>query len=291
MYEKSKTVMQFDREKWHANRAAYNLKVAERNETPKEFKFDAILKIVRDLEKWKDVSAMLILLQICCGSRIGELIYHSKFEATATPNYVKQIGILKSKTVDDVVKPIIFISVERFLKIFAELRRRLKIDGINSAETMHGVYQAATRATKKLFRDTNMSSHDLRKIYAELSYVAFSKQQKRTAWISKVLGHDMKSVGVSTSYMTVNVSDVDVKKLVADAPPPKKRDAPHNMADAPHNMADAPHNMADAPHNMAAVPHNLKAALRANGKKITFRLLKSYGFGSGAVSQYFKGHM
>ena len=85
-----------------------------------------------------------------------------------------------------------------------------------------------------------------------------------SSWISDVLGHSPNSLEVSKSYSVVALVDV--------------------------------------PRDEAAIPHNTKArdghaydrllktveALKRNEMPVDSRVLKSYGYGSSTVEQYFK---
>ena len=87
----------------------YEKSIADANMAPKEYSFTKIKEVLKSTYDG-DYMDKLIHLQLCCGSRTGELIYFStSFEEVKTqPHYIKQIGVLKSKVDRNVVKPVLF---------------------------------------------------------------------------------------------------------------------------------------------------------------------------------------
>ena len=76
MTKKAYTVMQFDREKWRAARAAYQEKVVERNNNKKQFDEDKVYSV---MDRIKSMTApdhidLAIGLQLASGGRISEIL-------------------------------------------------------------------------------------------------------------------------------------------------------------------------------------------------------------------------
>lgn len=278
MHKKSLSVMRFDQAKWKANRAAYNKKVAEKNHNPVQYDFTQIKDIVMDIYESDDVAALGVLLQLCSGGRIGEILYRSTFEKVKEqPHYIKQVGILKSKTLTEVVKPILFLSVSYFLRVFRGFRKCLAEKGITDAETSASLTSLINTRVKRLFNNSNVHSHDLRKIYADIAFQTFANKQKDTAYISSVLGHDRHNVQVSTSYLTLSVQmDSNDKSFVqSNIEPAKPVVVPVN--DKSIRDGRVFERMAQT-----------IAAMEANGEKVTSRSLAKYNYGMRSIMQYLK---
>lgn len=280
MHKKSLMSMRFDQEKWRENKAAYIKKVAERNESPTHYDFNKIYDVIQMLDSSTQIEDAIILLQLSSGARIGELLYKSDF-IKADENNITQSGILKTDDNRTITKPVLFLHVNDFLSRFRAVRETLTNQGINSEASSRPLYLAIVRRIKKYF-NVDTTSHTLRKIYGELSFKTYAKNQKQTAWVSRVLGHAAKSVQVSTSYMTVNIDNFDAAKVR----PPIKYEEEHEEPIPPD---DIPRN--DKTKRDGLVMERLKAtveALQAAGIKPTLRTLKTYGYSSKTVNEYSK---
>ena len=272
---KSYKVMQFDQERWKANRAAYNEKVFARNADKRQIDVNKVYDVMNLARQSEDPLDLAIGLQLACGGRISEILSYGNFTESKTDGYVVQKGIFKQRGParrEEVVKPIIHYTRPQFFELLGKLREKLKpkIDDIKKGNYTH--YELSqeynnkvNNRVKSLFGEA-LHSHDLRKIYANLSYDLFADKTKtsESSWISDVLGHSPNRLEVSKSYSVVALVDV--------------------------------------PRDEAAIPHNTKArdghaydrllktveALKRNEMPIDSRMLKSYGYGSSTVEQYFK---
>ena len=271
---KSMTIMRFSQEKWKKYRIDYMKKVSDNNENPTEFEFKKILTVVENARKSYDVDAKLVLLELCSGSRSGELIHYSDFqEVENRPNYVKQINVLKGKDeaeIREIIKPILFIPVPEFIQKFRDVRRELTA----SEASNPAVYYSMNKKSNELL---GIPTHTLRKLYAQLAYDTYAKNEKQTAFTSRVLGHGENSITVSLSYMTVHVNGVD-KSLVKELP--VIEDDKENI-EIPYNAV----NKRDGKSQERL--HRTIEALKANNVKVTLRVLKGYGYGSGSVATYY----
>mgnify|MGYP001549176480 CR=1 FL=1 len=247
----------------------YNAKVAEENKRPVQVSGDKVEEVVKKTWKSSDLFDNIVLLQLASGARAGEILSFSRFEPVeGKKGWVKQIGLNKVKDGANrtVEKPIIFIPAETFLQWFSLVRGELKKRPGNLMTTLN-------RRVKSLFGVPNFSTHDLRKLYANISYEKFGKQQKpppsQAAWVSKVLGHDENSLTSALSY-TTRVVDGEVKQVN----PPVFVEVPKN-----ENKRDGL-----ALERLEATV----AALRQNGEEITTRKLLKYGYGMRVISQWSK---
>ena len=220
---------------------------------------------------------LFIFLQLCVGSRFGELLHYSNFEKVDDKTMVKQIGILKGKNeeVRSVTKPVLFITPTKFLAEFKRLRTLLAAEKIDNNDL---IQKRVNRRLKKLFHD-DTSSHDLRKIYADVAFKVYGKKEKDTAYIAHVLGHAEGSVQVSTSYLTVNIDLTNEDKTdIIERRIPTFEEVKH-IVEVPRNI-----NRRDG----KAMDRLLLtiSALKANEEKITARKLKDFGYGQRVILEY-----
>lgn len=271
MHQASLTLMRFDQVKWRANRRAYTKRVADGNRRPTRYSFSGIKAGVVHLMKSLDLADGLLLLQICSGARIGEIVYGARFESIG-PRFIKQIGVLKAKGHRTVDKPVLFITTDEFIRRFQSYRDVLTRRGVVDAKSATRVIAGMNAQTKKVFNVDDFHSHELRKLYAEMSWRVYGQHMKQSGWTSSVLGHDPDSVQVSTSYMTVDLplTAEDTKDVIRLAVDP------------------------------VAVPRNTKsrdgqafqrmlgtiAALEHNNIKVTTQSLREYGYGAKVIREY-----
>ena len=224
----------------------------------------------------EDPLDLAIGLQLACGGRVSEILSYGTFSESKTEHYVIQKGILKQRGPDrreEVEKPIIHYTRFQFFAMLHKLREKLKkkIDDIKKGKSTH--YELSQEYNNKinnrvrsLFGE-DLHSHDLRKIYANLSYDLFADKAKtsESSWISNVLGHSPNSLEVSKSYSVVSLVDVPKDETII----------PRNTKARDGHAYD----------------RLLKTveALQKNEMPIDSRVLKSYGYGSSTVEQYFKG--
>lgn len=214
-YQKSLTKMQFDRTKWRSNREEYQKMVAENNKNQTEVEESKIIEVVDKIKDSTDYIDLAILCELCSGSRSVEILDLSTFKKSKKDNYIVQMGIAKQKNKPEEIqrelieKPILFISVSKFLENIKTIREKLKSikrKYKNSYEISQSQNAKINRRIKKLF-DEDFSSHDLRKIYGAISYEKYAPDNtSKSAWLSDKLGHQPGSLTVAQSYSTVNVS-------------------------------------------------------------------------------------
>ena len=288
LHKKSLTSMRFDQTKWRANKKAYIKKVAQRNREPIEFQFNIIRSVVERIYTSSDLVDRVILALLCSGARVGEVLYKASFKRPPTSktskgdeptHYVIQQGILKSKTLTELTKPILFIDVNYFIRVVRQLKIDLLAVGIDSAETATAFIPTINRRTKKYFNDEKIHTHDLRKIYANIAFQVYAKKEKDTAYVSDVLGHDRDSVQVSTSYLTLNVNMTDDDRAFVKS----------NLQPIQPIFITVPRNTKQRDGQQLERLKLTVDAMRANDERITARTLKLYGYGSRIISDYLKG--
>jgi integrase len=211
--------MQFDQERWRARRDAYNEKVFERNADKRQIDIKKVYDVMNLARQSQDFLDLAIGLQLACGGRISEILSYGNFTESKTDGYVIQTGILKQRGPDrreEVVKPIIHYTRPQFFEMLGKLREKLsqKLAEIKKGKSTH--YELSqdfnnkiNNRVKSLFGEA-LHSHDMRKIYANLSYDLFADKAKtsESSHIADVLGHSPNSLEVSKSYSVVALVDV-----------------------------------------------------------------------------------
>lgn len=90
MIAKAYKVMQFDQEKWRANRAAYNEKVFARNADKRQIDVNKVYSVMDLALQSEDPLDIAIGLQLACGGRISEILSYGNFTESKTDGYVIQ---------------------------------------------------------------------------------------------------------------------------------------------------------------------------------------------------------
>jgi integrase len=162
--------------------------------------------------KFKIIPA-IIMAQLSSGCRLIEILSSEfNFEESKTEGYILQSNVAKNRTDNDrpVEKPVLFMTVENFLKLMKIIRSRMTHKEGDDNITLSNRYDKRVNTkVKKLGLEVGMSpeissSHDLRRLYANYSHMKFASPNcSLQCWISKVLGHaDLTS---TANYSTVKI--------------------------------------------------------------------------------------
>ena len=141
-------------------------------------------------------------------------ILSSEFQFTESKkeNQIIQNNTAKNRSDDDrpVDKPILFITTTEFLSLICLIRSKLTVKPDDDNIKLSNRYGKRVNAlVVKIATECGMppeitSSHDLRKIYANFSYILYAKKnQSLQIWLKSVLGHsDLNS---SFNYSTIKI--------------------------------------------------------------------------------------
>jgi hypothetical protein len=277
-HKKTFEKMRLPKAVYDQQREEYTRQVVAKNNDKKQFDGAVIKSIVLLIAQQTDLIDKLILLQLSCGARIGELIYSSDFKDARNKNTVRQSGILKTKHIDLVVdKPILYMGKASFLQLFRAVRAELKITGNDTKDGGTKLNSTINARVKHLFKDDSMISHDLRRLYANIAYNIFANTKKTSecAYIASILGHDPLDIGTSKSYTTLHVNNVDklLGVLVRD-------DSPVSMINNDNDDTAVPVNPKKRDGRVLEYLKRTTDAMSLKGEKITERNLKKYGYSS-----------
>ena len=226
---------------------------------------------------------LAIALQLACGGRISEILSFAEFKPAKEKGHITQTGILKSKVMTTITKPVIHFTVPVFMEMLRKLRQKLVADirKIKRGKTTH--YDLSQENNSKINRriskyfEEHVASHSLRKIYSALAYRDFADKNNRSesAYLSDILGHAEGSLDVSTSYSTVAVVKNEGQE-VKEPEPEKVEDmvVPHNL-----KVRDG-----KAGERLAETVRIMKL----KGLPISNKALRSYGYGAKTVREFLK---
>jgi integrase len=251
----------------------YRQKVVQQNADPTQIPAKEIERIVISLLMSNNLHEQLILLQLTSGARSGELLLKSEFERVpGREHWITQTGLSKVKDGENrsVDKPIIIISVDQWLSIFRNVQEKLKMrEGVN-------INNALNARIKNLFGIESFTSHDLRKLYANLSWITWGVKEKNTpsqaSWTARVLGHAADNITTAASYTTRAVTGAEAlpDQVVKPAAVPIPRNTKARDGKSFGRLT------------LTA------AALEKNGIAVTARELRKYGFGAKSIAQWMK---
>jgi hypothetical protein len=189
-------------------------KVIENNQNQIEVTVAQLKLFIDKLNTTKfKIVLSIIKAQLACGGRLIEIL-SSEFQFTESKkeNYIIQNNCAKNRSDDEreVEKPVLFITPTEFLGLISLIRSNLTVkDGDNNIKLSNRYGKRVNVSIVKIAAECGMppeisSSHDLRKIYANYSYILFGKRnQSLQSWIAQILGHgDLTS---SANYSTIKI--------------------------------------------------------------------------------------
>lgn len=283
---KAYTVMRFDQAKWRAAREAYQNKVVEKNNHKKQFDEDTIYNIMDTIKNKAspDHIDLAIALQLACGGRVSEILSYAQFKPSDKKGYIVQTGILKSKDRKTIIKPIVHFTVATFMKMLGSLRQKLVADirevkkGKFTHYDLSQFYNSKINSRISKYFGEHLASHSLRKIYSAIAYQHFADKHKvsEAAYLSDILGHDVKSLDVSKSYSTVSIVKNEAKEIEPEAEDPENIVVPHNL-----KVRDGK--------SLERLAETVRV-LELKGIPVTNKLLRTYGYGSATVREFMKNY-
>ncbi len=188
-------------------------KVIESNQSQIEITVSQ-LKLFTDklhTNKFKIIPS-IIMAQIASGCRLIEIL-NKNFEFTESKKegYIIQSDVAKNKSDNEreVEKPVLFITPTDFLSLVCLIRSKLNVKPNDDNIKLSNRYGKRVNALiVKIAAECGMdgisSSHDMRRCYANYSYILHAKRNvSLQIWISRVLGHgDLTS---SANYSTLKI--------------------------------------------------------------------------------------
>ena len=189
-------------------------KVIENNQNQIEVTVAQLKLFIDKLNTTKfKIVLSIIKAQLACGGRLIEIL-SSEFQFTESKkeNYIIQNNVAKNRSDDEreVEKPVLFITPTEFLSLICLIRSNSTVkDGDDNIKLSNRYGKRVNASIVKIAAECGMppeisSSHDLRKIYGNYSYMLHAKKnQSLQSWLMVVLGHgDMTS---SSNYSTIKI--------------------------------------------------------------------------------------
>lgn len=195
-------------------------KVFDKNANRINFSSDEVIDIIKDNINDVDPIKRAIALLLSSGSRPIELFEKSTYtpdESDETQRWIIQSNIAKSKTLENVKKPLIYFNNEEFAFEVKRMREDLHLkypSFINAkGELISSITGTSNRYTKEIFKyKEGVTQYILRKLYGIISYELYSKaydvygkNPSLNVWLNHVLGHNQNSFMTSHNYSHVNI--------------------------------------------------------------------------------------
>lgn len=196
----------------------------DKNKNVPTFSEEDVLKIINLIDSDNKYQKMIALL-LASGSRPSEIIHFSDYEKLSD-NYVVQKGITKSKSLKELVKPIIYISVDKFIDEVSNLRDMMpdKVKNDHNEGAHPTITNGCIREIRKIIGNYGCST--LREMYAYFSYSkfkddrsVFKEKMSQLLWSNKVLGHSAGDFSITVHYNTMDInlgSSLHPKKLTVE---------------------------------------------------------------------------
>jgi hypothetical protein len=170
------------------------------------------------LENWESESMgdRAVALALASGNRPIEIAHVANYEPI-NETWIKQIGIAKSKSRDNLEKPLIKLNTSDFIKAIKKLRKDLTDKYKNVLDTdgqLNGSISSIFNISAKKILGPSHSFSSTRKEYANLSYDIYGKKPNiygekvsRNLWIQKTLGHKENDFDVGANYSNYSVKN------------------------------------------------------------------------------------
>jgi hypothetical protein len=282
VYAAAKTKL-VDDKKYHASvREKTAAAVAAKTAAPKVITWAALRRVV-DITRNSDAPVdMLVFLMLCSGARRGEVVERSSFEAMPGGR-VRQTGIEKSRTLEVVEKEVLYTTPADFVARFKRFRTAMASRGV---ATINSMVQRRMVELSAVF-GAPVVTHDLRRMYAAVSYAVHRGAETFISWISTRLGHE--GLNSAQYYMTIDVpmdagDAAEARGMVDDAAAePDTKDGGGDADDGPIIPRNIKKRDGKASERLDATVASLDAA----GIRYTQRTLKEYGYSSTTITEWF----
>lgn len=156
--------------------------------------------IARDIEN-NSIGVLLVGLESACGARAIELINKkvATFETIPNlPGFVRQTGQAKTngREVEPITKPIIGVTVDRFLERLEYARKFTNADvdnGMDNRALAKKYQPSSTDHVRSIYPSMKKGSgtHKMRAVYSKASYLIHNPNEEvsPSVWMKTVLGH------------------------------------------------------------------------------------------------------
>jgi hypothetical protein len=181
---------------------------------------EEVLKKINELVNSNDAFEKAVGLSLASGCRPIELFNKNVHFTDIGDNWVHQSFVAKKRNdaIVPVDKPIVGISVEKFIAEVDEMRGTISLDirvMIHSNGKLNNeIEKACNKITKEVFDYAEgITFYSCRKIYGNLSYDLFAKGGKYgpdptiNYWLSKVLKHGENDIETAFHYNTFRPND------------------------------------------------------------------------------------
>ena len=215
MHKLSKEIVKISYEEKGALIKKQKDSLIEKNTDIPSFDTSFLTEVIKKGIESDDKYHKMVALLLCSGSRPYELLVIGRYEVYSI-NYITQYGIAKSRELESVVKPLILIDSDTFIKEVEKLRESFKDTKLveEGKGGISGVISSSgNRFIKKLFDNKDISLSSMRSIYPGLSYEMYKNDKtyfkellSLSLWTNKVLGHSRTNLKTGNHYNTVSIN-------------------------------------------------------------------------------------
>jgi hypothetical protein len=226
----------------------YSAKITKENANLRELTDTKVLDVISTLRPLKDYISQLVLVGLCVGSRISEIIMVSTYREADNPSYIEIVGVAKEKkrvvpqedekdekeekkegaeAKRTFTKPVILLTSEEIINVVISIREQLERkygfdlgEGEGNEPTpepkklVNHVDAKANQKVRELF-GPEFVFHELRSIYAQMAFMSYAPPGvSQTYYYSQVLGHRENSLTTALSYQKFAIR----RKLKEDDP-------------------------------------------------------------------------
>jgi len=179
----------------------------DKHSNPLVFGTPDLIRKIAELRDSNSLESKVILVAMTTGARLIEILHQGKFEEDSPP-YIIVSGLAKRRHNKDgsVERPLLLIKYRELIDTIDQIRREVATRN-TPPDKLSGYWDGRiNRFLRRLFGRQDIKLHDMRRVYAALSFKLYApKDVSFNLWIKNVLGHE--SLGVSVAYQSIQLTD------------------------------------------------------------------------------------
>lgn len=212
-YNICKSILRLRKVERYARKSNDLKNILNKNTNIKKFNYTDIEWLSYKCKNSKSKFQRLLLLLLSTGCRTREIL-NSKFKLDEeNKNNLIIIGLAKKKEIEQISRPVLFITPEKFLEIHKQIKN--EFGEVMTPVKFSSLFSSTGKYIKKYNGFKGEAPKILRKIYGRLAYDKYGNGMNYNLYLSKILGHSVNELTTSFYYSSV-VIEYDEQTNITD---------------------------------------------------------------------------
>lgn len=268
-------------------------KAEKNNQETIQLSSQNILKLVNNIKNSTSWNDMVITTGLTTGARLIEILNPKVSQFTQESKYmIKQSGVAKDKSGSPTnpIKPSLFNTSEKTIQLINNIREQIPRETLELSnekitekynKSLNNRLRKITKDVLNFSEDRTIHFHDLRKIYANVAYETYGKNETKQSY----MGYVKSILGHHTLSSVKNYSSIKIKEEKQEKKQEKKTTI-QDMRTA--EFMNTNERGAKAKQERIEKIGRLMKQLEIMGIKPTNKLVSSFGYGSRTLTAYKK---